>query len=354
MSNTSPKYCLNCNTELHGKYCHVCGQKATQDKPTLKEFIQEYLNIAFVWDKYLIKTLKALICKPGHLTNEYMSGKFISYMHPLKLNMFLLFIFITFFLLFHNADDMGNSIKTLTRDPLVQIELLESNKEYNMKMKASRRDTVRLYANLNVSEMYPEIITNIDDVNISSSDSLTIWTAAVPHQLIEDEILLPHEDGHYYFNADDHKFDNGTHILESVWAQMVGLTTDFFPLIILLTAPFLSLLIRLLQRRGDHSHFKHFIFSLHYTAFLELVIIMLYILHLIASPPSWLMQGLITIGSFTYLTFAFRKVYETKHWAGAISKSILTNMGYAMILMMLFCCIFLIACTIVIIHYVRM
>ncbi len=354
MSSTTHKYCLNCNTELQGKYCHVCGQKATQEKPTLKEFIHEYLNIAFVWDKYLIKTLKALICKPGHLTNEYMSGKFVSYMHPLKLNMFLLFIFITFFLLFHNADDMGNSIKTLTRDPLVQLQLLRNNQEYNEKMQSSRKDTIRLYVNLNVSERYPEIVSIIDAVNINESDSLAIWTATVPHQLIEDGIILPHKDGYYEFNANDHKFDNGTHILEGVWVQMVELTTDFFPLIILLTAPFLSLLIRLLHRRGNHSHFKHFIFSLHYTAFLELIILMLYILHLIASPPSWLMQGIIITSSFTYLTFAFRKVYETKHWAGAVSKSILTNMGYATILMILFFSLFIIACGTVIIHYARM
>ena len=38
----------------------------------------------------------------------------ISYTHPLKLNMVLLFVFITLFLIFHK--DFGNSIQNVTRD----------------------------------------------------------------------------------------------------------------------------------------------------------------------------------------------------------------------------------------------
>ena len=350
MNKTSHKYCLNCKTELHGKYCHVCGQKATYEKLTIKEFILEYLNIAFVWDTHLIKTLWKLISKPGFLTKEYLSGKFIAYMHPLKLNMFLLFVFVTFLLLFNSTEDMGNSIKNLTRNeiiqPVLQISLQMENAEYAMQVESSPRDTIQLYAPLLVFESLSGIITGFD-IDSADPDSTAVWTASVPRYLIEDKALILNEDGNYQFNPEYNTEASQTEILEKVWAKVVVLATKYFPLIILLTAPLLAFLIGILHRKSKHSMFKHFIFSLHYTAFLEMVIILLYILHLIASPPSWIMQSIIIFGSCIYLVFAFRKVYETRNWMKAVFKSILTNIGYGIILMVLFFILCIIAIAII-------
>ena len=353
MNKTSHKYCLNCKTELHGKYCHVCGQKATYENLTIKEFILEYLNIAFVWDTHLIKTLWKLISKPGFLTKEYISGKFIAYMHPLKLNMFLLFVFVTFLLLFNSTEDMGNSIKNLTRNeiiqPVLQISLQMENAEYAMQVESSPRDTIQLYAPLLVFESLTGIITGIDMENLDYADPnySAVWTASVPRYLIEDKALILNEDGNYQFNPEYNTEASQTEILEKVWAKVVVLATKYFPLIILLTAPLLAFLIGILHRKSKHSMFKHFIFSLHYTAFLEMVIILLYILHLIASPPSWIMQSIIIFGSCIYLVFAFRKVYETRNWMKAVFKSILTNIGYGIILMVLFFILCIIAIAII-------
>ena len=350
MNKTSHKYCLNCKTELHGKYCHVCGQKATYEKLTIKEFILEYLNIAFVWDTHLIKTLWKLISKPGFLTKEYISGKFIAYMHPLKLNMFLLFVFVTFLLLFNSTEDMGNSIKNLTRNeiiqPVLQISLQMENAEYAMQVESSPRDTIQLYAPLLVFESLSGIITGFD-IDSADPDSTAVWIASVPRYLIEDKALILNEDGNYQFNPEYNTEASQTEILEKVWAKVVVLATKYFPLIILLTAPLLAFLIGILHRKSKHSMFKHFIFSLHFTAFLEMVVILLYILHLIASPPSWIMQSIIIFGSCMYLVFAFRKVYETKSWMKAVFKSILTNIGYGIILMLLFFIICIIAIVII-------
>ena len=353
MNKTSHKYCLNCKTELHGKYCHVCGQKATYEKLTIKEFILEYLNIAFVWDTHLIKTLWKLISKPGFLTKEYISGKFIAYMHPLKLNMFLLFVFVTFLLLFNSTEDMGNSIKNLTRNeiiqPVLQISLQMENAEYAMQVESSPRDTIQLYAPLLVFESLSGIITGFD-IDSADPDSTAVWIASVPRYLIEDKALILNEDGNYQFNPEYNTEASQTEILEKVWAKVVVLATKYFPLIILLTAPLLAFLIGILHRKSKHSMFKHFIFSLHYTAFLEMVIILLYILHLIASPPSWIMQSIIIFGSCIYLVFAFRKVYETRNWMKAVFKSILTNIGYGIILMVLFFILCIIAIAIIAWH----
>ena len=348
---TPYKYCLNCQTELHGKYCHVCGQQATNIKPTISEFIYEYLNIAFIWDRYFFKTLSLLVRKPGVLTNEYISGKFVSYTHPLKLNMFLLFVFISFFLLFHSNEDMGNSVQNLTRDeyyyPTFQLQYITDNHEYFDLVKSSHLDTVQLSAPVYLPAAFPELITNVGSEYSVIGDSAAVWTAAVPHQLIEDEYIIPDAEGYFHFNTKHSSNFHSVEIMEKVWGQMVNLFTKYFLVIILLTTPLLSFIVRLIQRKEKQLQFKHFVFSLHYTAFLELIIILIYILHLAVSPPMWIMQCIILSGAFVYLTLAMRKVYAAKRCIGAIGQALLTNIGYSMILLMLFVCIFLIACIIV-------
>lgn len=347
--NLSYKHCLNCHTELHGNYCHVCGQKATNARPTVKEFILEYLNIAFIWDTHFLKTIRQVVSKPGHLTKEYISGKFVSYTHPLKLNMFLLFVFITLFLIFHK--DIGNSIQNITRDevnyPLIQLQVLTDNDGYAEILKSSPLDTVQIYAPLMLADGFPDIITCLDATESIPRDSVHIWTAALPQILIEDEVITIKDGSHYTFNNEDKTGVIGTKYLETIWAQMVRLTTTYFPIFILLTVPFLAFLMSMTQRKGGHSKFKHFIFSLHYTAFLELLILLLFITNLIASPPMAIMQWIMISGACTYLTLAIRKVYETKTWFHAAGQAILVNLGYVVILTILFFAIFIAASAIV-------
>ena len=345
--DTNSGNCLNCGTELHGNYCHECGQRAINSKPTVKEFILEYLNYAFMWDIHFFKTLGQLIRRPGHLTNEYISGKYVSYTHPLKLNMFLLFAFVTLFFFFRDKEDLNNSLHVLTRNetaqPVVKVQLLAENESYMSKMMDGQFDTVQLYAPYLLFEECPEVIRLLDENVTAESETIGIWTAAVPHELIEDEVIVLNDDGSYHFSVEDNTPINGLELVEKVWSNMVTLTTRYIPIFILLTTPFLAFLIRLLFRKKKPSHLKNFVFSLHYISYLELLIILIYILYLIASPPIWLMQWIILIMSCTYLTLAIRKVYDTKKWPAAISKAIFTNFGYLMILSFLVFVIFVIS-----------
>ena len=88
----STKKCLNCGTLLNGEYCHNCGQHVTDHTMNVKRFILNYLDNAFLWDPQHLKTIWRLISRPGVLTKDYLAGKFVSQVQPLKLNMFLLFI----------------------------------------------------------------------------------------------------------------------------------------------------------------------------------------------------------------------------------------------------------------------
>ena len=123
-------------------------------------------------------------------------------------------------------------------------------------------------------------------------------------------------------------------------------------MLLLLTVPFLSFSIRLVERRSRLPQIDHFIFALHYTAFLELLIICIFILHLVVDPSMKLMECVLVVASCTYLAIAFRKVYETGSWFKAIVKSLFTSLIYFIILLLIFMVIFFIACIITVAEYV--
>jgi hypothetical protein len=119
-------------------------------------------------------------------------------------------------------------------------------------------------------------------------------------------------------------------------------------MLLLLTAPFLSISLSLVQRRSRLPHINHFIFSLHYMALLEFLMICIFVLHLTVAPSMELMEGVLLIGSCVYLTIAFRRVYAIERWSVAIVKSLLTSLIYFLILLLIFVSVFLAACFIIV------
>jgi hypothetical protein len=68
--------CLDCHTELTGKYCPQCGQKASTRRFSLKYlFTVDFFHGIFHVNKGLLYTLKALFTRPGHSIREYVQGK---------------------------------------------------------------------------------------------------------------------------------------------------------------------------------------------------------------------------------------------------------------------------------------
>ena len=337
------KYCLNCGSKLRGYYCHNCGQRAKDSNITVMSFVMEYIYNAFMWDPKFFKTLKLLICKPGALTKQFLSGKYVSQVHPLKLNMFMLFVFITMFMFFSGKGTTSSPVATITNDEkmssILHIGLIADNEEYSNKLQSSPRDTVKLLAPLLLAENFPDIAKNVGIIEDTKGESLDKWLAVIPTILIEDSIVSPNADGYYCFEGKSKELE----MIEVVWAKTLALSTRFFPLIVLFTAPFLSFSLRLAQYRKKSSSINRFIFSLHYTAFLELFIIFIYLLYLIAEPSIPALQLLLLASSGIYLTIAFRRVYDIESWFKAGFKALYASVSYLMIILLAFIIVFIIA-----------
>jgi hypothetical protein len=96
--------CANCDAELLGRFCNVCGQREEPRVPTLGSLSSEFTNEMFGVGSKLWRSIYLLIFKPGQLTVAYLSGKRQKYMSPIRL--YLLFSIVAFALLaFLNSHD---------------------------------------------------------------------------------------------------------------------------------------------------------------------------------------------------------------------------------------------------------
>ena len=173
------------------------------------------------------------------------------------------------------------------------------------------------------------------------------WVAVIPHTFIEDGIIIPNEEGYYEFSTEESIISNELSSVKEVWSKMIQILTTYFPIIMLFTAPLLAFAVALIQRKNKLPLINHFIFSLHYMALLELIMILIYVLHLTVSPSMAILQWILRIGAGLYLTIAFHKVYEPKSWIRSIIKALFTYAVYMLNLLAILVVILIIACFIV-------
>jgi hypothetical protein len=87
--------CTNCGASLAGKYCGACGQQAIDPDPTLREFLHEAAEHLLQWDGKLLATFRTLVTRPGKLTTEYLAGRRMPYLSPLKLYLLCSVLYFT-------------------------------------------------------------------------------------------------------------------------------------------------------------------------------------------------------------------------------------------------------------------
>jgi hypothetical protein len=100
MEASAQLHCLNCATELQGRYCHHCGQPGKGSLYSVIEVATETLVELVSLDGKLIRTLKLLFV-PGALTREYIGGRRVRYASPVRLYLFSSLLLFAVISLFH-------------------------------------------------------------------------------------------------------------------------------------------------------------------------------------------------------------------------------------------------------------
>jgi hypothetical protein len=102
--------CANCGARLGGKFCSNCGQRREHEIHSIWHFTQEATEDLTHADSRLWSTMIALMSKPGLLTREFLAGKRVKYLPPLRL---YLVLSVLFFLILSTGSEHDTRAITL-------------------------------------------------------------------------------------------------------------------------------------------------------------------------------------------------------------------------------------------------
>jgi len=127
--HTHEANCLNCSALLDGPFCRMCGQRGHVHR-TLGAFFHDLVHGLFHFEGKTWRTLPQLIWRPGRLTREYIEGRRASYVSPIALFLFCVFLLFAV-------------VKTLDVDPS-DFTTVEVNGKTIKGLEANERELARL------------------------------------------------------------------------------------------------------------------------------------------------------------------------------------------------------------------
>ena len=164
--HTHESACLNCGTALVGSHCHACGQAAHVHK-TLGAFFHDLLHGVFHFEGKIWRTLPMLITKPGTLTREYIDGRRASYVSPIALFLFCIF------LLFTAINSMSGDFSKTTVNSLETA--LQSERKDLAELEARQKDPSETAADrAKVDSAIAETRNNIATLEKVKSSGITV------------------------------------------------------------------------------------------------------------------------------------------------------------------------------------
>jgi hypothetical protein len=331
------KNCLNCGTIVAGRYCQECGQENIVPKQSFWSLFTHFVYDIFHFDGKFFHTLKYLLFRPGTVPKEYVAGKRMSYLDPIRM---YLFTSAVFFLLFFTFLSDSNSIVNLSgeRRSMTKVERLEYSSFLHQHIKNGRADSnsqrqldFLLDTTLRIRLMSPEGKRVMNDSSFFIQFKDTSY-------LMEVHKPLPLEDN---INIGKGWFDK---TVEQKWkvykrrfadddrAMISDLINTFlhkFPYILFVSLPFFALILKLLYvRRRQFIYSDHAVFTLYHYIF-TFILLLFYFLFLELSQ-------LLSVGIFetfatilflsggVYLFIAMKRFYG-QQWLKTLGKFLLLN-----------------------------
>lgn len=164
------KICLNCNTELTGRYCHNCGQENIEPKETVWGLISHFFADITHFDGKFFSTSRYLITKPGFLPKEYIKGRRASYLHPIRMYVFSSALF---FLVFYAMFDLKDSNFGSKREALTDsASSLQQAKKVALADADTREDSMNIERAFAFGKNIPGVEMKVDSTEKADSAEL--------------------------------------------------------------------------------------------------------------------------------------------------------------------------------------
>jgi hypothetical protein len=160
--HTRETNCLNCGAGLVGDFCHACGQHSHVHR-TLTAFFHDFLHGVLHFEGKIWRTLPLLAWKPGDLTRRYVEGQRASFISPIALFLFCVF------LMFAAVSLFGGSFGEMAP---------EAKSDLAAELGADQAKLARVQANRDIATKAGQPTAKYDEQIIDLNSEITAITAA--------------------------------------------------------------------------------------------------------------------------------------------------------------------------------
>jgi len=224
ISDRTYERCLNCGAPLIDTFCSSCGQRNRRRLPTVLELIGELVGEVLEYDSRFWKTLWPLLRRPGFLTREFIEGRRVKFLPPVRMFLVLSIVFF--------------GLSGLTEIDAESAEVRTDG------------DTV-------------ELIQDTDPPEAPAPDAWDVHAEGIP--LLDDP------------ETKDRLVRQLAKVQEDPVLLLQAMAREL-PTMMLAFLPVLALVLVLLYPLAGHRYVEHLIFSIHYHSFffLQVIIVLIF------------------------------------------------------------------------------
>ena len=342
LKERSDKNCLNCNAQVMGRYCHICGQENVEPKESVWHLVSHFFQDITHFDGKFFSSLKLLIFKPGFLSREYMVGRRASYLNPVRMYVFAsALFFLIFFSLFHmDADKAMVTSGDVNHIPIATIKNMDAVSYKKFVDTLVRNDSAMKFAY--DKQQYFKYIDSL------AAAAVTFHISPSPSKYktqAEYDSALAHGKDHNWIERQlvrkqieiNEKYKGNP---KAALAALINNLQHSLPQLLFVSLPLFALLLKILySRRKQFYYTNHAIFTIHLFVFVFIALLFIFALDRLKTFNGfhWLgyLSGLMGLVIFFYHYKAMRNFYQQRR-AKTILKFILLHLVNFVIVALLF------------------
>jgi hypothetical protein len=327
-------YCLNCDYPMPDDYhfCPMCGQENVDNNTGIGMLAEEFINSFFAYDSRFVRSIVPFLFKPGFLTNQFLLGRRLTYVHPLRLYLIVSILYFTVISLEINVK--GN----IFQSGLNEMEL-EMDQERADSIKAQvKKGLTKEGLSINV-DASPDstrkkgkrssgIVLNLGEKDSTGKDqgfNLTkIKKWSQDRQMTPEAVLDSLGMKKTFWNL---RFaEQSLKVVQRDTESLIEYLLEKASLMMFLLLPFFAVMLKLIYIRSRRYYIEHLVFTLHVHSF---VFFLLLLLSLIMNVYENGTVVAICLGLlFTYLLLSFRRVYR-QGWFKTLTKMFILFIFYS-------------------------
>jgi hypothetical protein len=245
------KTCLNCNHVVENRFCPNCGQENIETRKTFHHLFFHFFEDLTHYENAFWKTIKNLVLRPGSLTREYLSGKRMSYLAPVRLYIFI--SFVTFFVITILPDE-DKKIPTVTHKK-------NQGYQYAWKDIKAAEDSIAKYQNSGTKKDNNRISFGSGQSFASVRELDSVQQFGKPEDRFSSF-------GYWFARKAVLVTEHNT--TEELWNKFTESFSHNLPKVLFIYMPMFAFVLWLFQSKKRWYYFDHGIFTLHYFSFLLL------------------------------------------------------------------------------------